>query len=439
MVKNMMLEIGNHYFNYYYVIIGVTILALGILCILVKENDRIQSEHKKLYYLTYLVVALAASAECLGILLNGNQNMPVWVLRIVKCLDYVFTPIAGAALISQLYSKSIFRKIIQITIAVNIAFQVVSAFTGWMTNIDLQGYYTHGPLYFIYVAIYIFLIAMIVVEFILYGRKFRRQNKASLYCTVIFAIVGILIQEFSNGEIRIAYLSLAISMAMLFIHTNEFVQLTADDSIQEQKIKNMLSQIRPHFIYNSLNAIQAIDGVPEKARNAIIDFSKYLRVNLDSLTGPNLVSLDNEIEHLKKYISLEKLRFGEKVKVKIAIRSSNFMLPVLTLQMLVENAIKHGITKKYTGGNIDIISEESINEFVITVKDDGVGFDTEKKLSGNHVGLNSIKKRLEFFVNGTLQIESAVGHGTTATIRIPKTEKTLPNADDKKIVEELCI
>ncbi len=430
----MILDVQNLSLNYYYVVIGITLLTLGLLCILIKENNRIKPKQKQSYYITYLFVALAALAECFGVLLNGNQNVPTWVLRVVKCLDYILTPIAGAGLISQLQIKNVFRRVIQITIAINIVFQLISAFTGWMTNIDPLGYYTHGSLYLIYIIMYLFLIVMIVTEFILYGQRFKRQNKTSLYATVIFAIAGIMTQELSSGRFRIAYLSLAIGMTMLFIHTNEFAQLKTDESIQEQKIRNMLSQIQPHFIYNSLNAIQAIDGVPEKAQTAIIDFSKYLRENLDSLTGPDLVSLDKEIEHLKKYISLEKLRFGEKVNVDIDIKSSNFMMPALTLQMLVENAIKHGITKKYEGGHIKITIQEFENEFVVTVNDDGVGFDTEKELPSNHVGLNNIKKRLEYFVDGVLEIDSVINKGTTATIKIPKTSKTLINKNDKKLM-----
>ena len=183
----------------------------------------------------------------------------------------------------------------------------------------------------------------------------------------------------------------------------------------------MLSQIQPHFVYNSLNAIQAIDGVPEKAQNAIIDFSKFLRENIDTLTSPDVVLFNKELEHVKKYVSLEQLRFGEKVKVVYNINCEDFVLPVLTLQMLVENAIKHGITKKYEGGTVNIISEQTDDNYVIIVKDDGVGFDVNKELDGNHIGIKSVKNRLAQFVDGSLSIESQMGKGTTATITIPKT------------------
>ena len=420
--------------KYYYVIIGITLLTLGLLCILVKENNRIDKKVKNIFYMTYLTVALASIAECLGIVLNGNQEMPQWFLKTVKCLDYIFTPIAGVGLVAQLQRKSIYRKIMHITIVVNTVFQIVSMFTGWMIIVDPQNNYTHGPLYLLYMGMYLLLILLIIVEFISYGQKFSRQNKASLYATVVFAIAGIMTQELSGGQFRIAYLCLAIGMAMLFIHDNEFIQLSTDNTLQEQRIRNMLSQIQPHFIYNSLNAIQAIDGVPQKAQNAIIDFSKFLRENLDSLTGPDLVSFEKEIEHVKKYISLEQLRFGNKVKVNFDIKCKDFMLPVLTLQMLVENAIKHGITKKYEGGTVNIITEETEKGYVITVKDDGIGFDISQLTQNNRVGLNSIKNRLKHFVDGTIEIESEIGNGTTAIVKIPKSDKTVLIGDKQSLI-----
>ena len=91
-----------------------------------------------------------------------------------------------------------------------------------------------------------------------------------------------------------------------------------------------------------------------------------------------------------------------------------------TVQMLVENAIKHGITQKEEGGTVTVSSEKKGDSFVVTVADDGVGFDTEKEITDNHIGINSIRKRLNYYVDGTLEITSEVGVGTTAVITIPE-------------------
>ena len=191
----------------------------------------------------------------------------------------------------------------------------------------------------------------------------------------------------------------------------------------EQRFDMMLTQIQPHFIYNSLSAIAEIDGVPENAQKAIVDFSDYLRENLDSMTTAELIPFDKESEHIRKYIDLEVLRFGDKVKVVFNLSVTDFLLPVMTVQMLVENAIKHGITKKHEGGTVIVSTKKDGKNVIVTVTDDGVGFDAEKEITGNHIGLNNIRKRLEYTVGGRLEIVSEKGKGTTATLIVPYDRK----------------
>lgn len=409
--------------NYYNYIIIITWFTLAGLCILVAENNRIAVKDKKSFYLTYAIIAFAALAEWLGLKFNGNTSIPVWLLRVVKCADYILTPIAGGALVAQLYGRGIFRKVMQIALLINLVFQLVCVFTDWMLIVDENNVYSHGALYGAYIGVYVLVIAIVVIEFFIYGKKFRRQNRASLIFIVSFVVAGIMVQELSNGEFRTSYISLAIGVALLFIHNVEFYQLETDDFLHEQRIKVMLAQIQPHFIYNALSAISGIDGVPEKAQDAITDFSRFLRENLDSLTGSDLVPFERELSHIEKYVALEQLRFGDKVKVNFDIKHKDFLLPSFTVQMLVENAIKHGITKKYEGGTVNITTEKADNAVVITVQDDGVGFDAGKIVDKKHIGLSSIKSRLANLMGGTLKLESEIGLGTTATVIIPERGK----------------
>ena len=159
--------------------------------------------------------------------------------------------------------------------------------------------------------------------------------------------------------------------------------------------------------------------MPEKAQDAIIDFSKYLRENLDFLTDDNLISFNKELEPVKKYVNLEKLRFQDRINITFDIKESEFLIPSLSLQMIVENAIKHGITKKYEGGTVKISSYKNDNKYYIIVEDDGVGFDVNKVITSNHLGFKNSRERLRHFVNGDLLIESEIGKGTKVTVIIP--------------------
>ena len=240
----------------------------------------------------------------------------------------------------------------------------------------------------------------------------------------LLVVIGIILDIYKKFWLQhwVDYVTIAVVSCCVFFYLwlhFIFVRRYQSALLAEQRYNSMISQMQPHFIYNSLSAIAEIEGVPEKAQDAIANFSMYLRENLDAMTSSELISFDKELEHIKKYIELEKLRFGEKVNVVFDIKCSDFLLPALTVQILVENAIKHGITKKYAGGTVTVSTEKKDKKFVITVCDDGIGFDAKSDISGSHFGIHNIRKRLEYAVNGTLQIESVIGKGTTATIAIP--------------------
>ena len=193
--------------------------------------------------------------------------------------------------------------------------------------------------------------------------------------------------------------------------------------LENSRITVMLSQIQPHFLYNSLTSVMDLcDSNPKQAKAAIADFADYLRGNLSSLKTENLITFGTELEHIEKYLKLEKLRFMDELEIVYDIHSKDFMLPALSVQPLVENAVKHGVGKKIGGGTVTIHTTETENEYIICVTDDGVGF-TEGEYAddgGTHVGIENIKKRLDMMVNARLEIESEKGIGTKACILIPK-------------------
>lgn len=193
--------------------------------------------------------------------------------------------------------------------------------------------------------------------------------------------------------------------------------------VANSRSRIMLSQIQPHFLYNALQAIMAIDGNPDETIDAIGDFGKYLRENLDVITSGDMVPFEKELTHVQRYVSLEELRFGDKVCVEYDIQATNFSIPAMTVQMMVENAIKHGVSKKQYGGTVHVLTREEENCYMIRVEDDGLGFDKSKgkpQDGRSHVGLENIEARLRNLCNGTFEIDSVVGEGTTAIVRIPK-------------------
>ena len=194
------------------------------------------------------------------------------------------------------------------------------------------------------------------------------------------------------------------------------------DAWPDNSLAVMQSQIQPHFLYNSLIGIkQLCDTDPGRASEALQHFCLFLRQNLESLSDMNLIPFEKEMIHVREFLYLEKMRFGDKLSVETRLLATDFLLPSLTLQPLVENAVRHGIRKKKGGGTVTIKTEESGQEVIITVADDGAGFDTGKMPEDGqlHLGLSNVRKRLEAKCGGSLQIQSKRGVGTVATIILP--------------------
>ena len=191
--------------------------------------------------------------------------------------------------------------------------------------------------------------------------------------------------------------------------------------LQENRIAIMISQIQPHFIYNTLGTIQQLcKEDPEQAARLVQNFSIYLRGNFSELDNTVPIRLAKELEHVRCYTEIELIRFPD-MTVRYDIQTDEFLLPALTVQPLVENAIKHGLMGLEEGGTVTISAYEAQSEYCICVSDDGVGFDvsglTDTK---KHIGIRNVRERLQAMCGGSLTIESQFGKGTSALIRIPK-------------------
>ena len=269
--------------TFYTAIIIVVWLALIVLSILVHENNRISNRTKAVMYLTYAVTAVAALAEWLGVQFNGNPKIPVDLLKTVKLFDYILTPIAGGAIVLQLRTKTIWKKIIFGILGVNLIFQIVSVFTGLMLVVDENHVYHHGPAYIAYIIMYSLIIVFVIIEFAVYGAKFKKQNRVSLYALLVFVAVGILLQEIFGSEIRTAYVSLAIGLSLMFIHYSEFSQLEADTRIREQMKQIRLDPLtgisNRHAYIEELQKLTAAEELPDNLVVYSIDINGLKKTN----------------------------------------------------------------------------------------------------------------------------------------------------------------
>lgn len=200
-----------------------------------------------------------------------------------------------------------------------------------------------------------------------------------------------------------------------------------DAKLAESRNEIMLSQIQPHFLYNTLSTVSYLCKTdPQKAYEASVSFTEYLRSNFESINCRECIAFSKELEHTDQYLSLEKMRFGDRLRVEYDIRCDSFRIPSLTLQPIAENAVKHGICTRKEGGTVKISSFETGNSFVVGIEDNGVGFEEgtyDEAGSRSHVGIANVSERLSMMCGGRLEIHSAVGEGTKVFLYIPKEDE----------------
>ncbi|MBR5090622.1 MAG: histidine kinase [Ruminiclostridium sp.] len=235
----------------------------------------------------------------------------------------------------------------------------------------------------------------------------------------------------ANNELGYLADTIADLALEIELYTRENIRIAVakertEKELYEAKVAVMTSQIRPHFMYNALTSIAMMCELdPKTAKQATITFAKYLRGNMDSLKQTTPVPFEKELEHLKNYLYIEKLRFDDLLNIEYDIKTTAFEVPLLSIQPLVENAVKHGVGMKEDGGTVTIATRETDSAYEVIISDDGVGFDTnaEKKDDGrSHVGMENTRKRLKDMCGADIAITSEVGVGTTVTVTIPKKE-----------------
>ena len=277
---------------------------------------------------------------------------------------------------------------------------------------------------------------ILLIVFLLSIKNYK-QNKLTLYLSLsIFILIIASIYDTLVHYNLINY-SEKIYYLVFFITTFTFTSVSSTNYEQElsnvnelislnEKIRDteftfLNSQIQSHFIYNTLNSIQSLCYTnPTKAGELIEDFSMYLRTRLEFNKMPILIAFEDELENIRTYINIEKQRFGKRINVTYNLLVGEFKVPPLTIQPLVENAVKHGISKKREGGTIFISSTEDNNFIYVSIADNGIGFELKNLPEKQRVGTQNIRHRLNLHLNATLEINSQINEGTIATIKIPK-------------------
>lgn len=309
---------------------------------------------------------------------------------------------------------------------IQVILAAMSPFTGAVFYVTDYGY-QRGPMFVISQSIPLFCYLLFMALVIISRKKLKKRE-------IVFFLLYTLV-PLSTGITQIvirgiALVNVGIVLALLFILINiqfehEMTLREQEKVLAEQRIDIMLSQIQPHFLYNSLGVIHHLcQEDPVKARKMLKEFSEFLRGNMNSLKAREPILFEMELKHAMNYLYLEQQRLGDRLHVVCRIQTTDFLIPPLTLQPLVENAVQHGIFNKDEGGTIVIGTTEAEQYVVVSVEDNGVGFEKAKEFPnlGDHacIGIENVRSRLKEMVNGRMEIESS-DQGTVVTLLIPWT------------------
>ena len=417
----------NAIFNASVCIMGIAILLIHVVNVLIKKNRR-KDENVLLSFLLFTVIHFSVYLTYTFLKMNKLSN---GVIIGFYTTFYIFNNLE--VLFFSAYIKSytnLKKKLESALVIVNLALfgiytilDIINIFNGmFFTAVDGE-YVRAGTMFIAQGYQFIVLIAAIFVIF--FNKNLLLREKIGFGCYCILPGVAIIIQNALPGY-AIAYLSIVIAIEILFLFLNvqKNILLTEEkEKNKDSQIRIMMSQIQPHFIYNSLSAISTLITInPDEAQKVLDDFTEYLRHNLSSLTQTHLITFTDELRHIETYVNLEKMRFKGRIKVSYDIKASDFDVPPLSIQPIVENAIKHGLLKTVDGGTIIFKTYETNEAYIVEVIDDGVGFDMDSinYEENKHFGINNIRNRLETMCHGTLDITSEVGKGTKAVITFYK-------------------
>lgn len=324
-------------------------------------------------------------------------------------------------------ARRVFTALIYGIVGLYLSVLAINLFNHFLFYVDADGHLIYGGEAFEFaVAIMFYTIYLLYIL----PQPCPWHKKLSLASFAIFPLISIVLLTvwYHSG---IAYSILSVTYIFLLLATyvvffgdyieNQELLIRQKAELTELQTALTLSQVRPHFLFNSLTAIRSLCKYdPAAAYTALGSFADYLRGNMESLGSERIIPFTKELEHCKTYLMLEQMRFGNDLRVEYDIQYQDFSLPALTVQPIVENAVRHGAIMNESNGVVRICSKKLAGCACITVWDNGPGFDPALPPADgkSHFGLTNVRSSLAANDIGELRIESSPAAGTTVTIYI---------------------
>ena len=414
--------------------VGIDVIGLAVctaLLFILLQDHKETSEHTRTFMLLISSTSVFLFNDAAICLFQDANTIITWIL-FAETIFYAISAIQHffewRFVSTALELKGRFSRvsdiIMNIVLVLTLIMTVLNYWVPVFLSFDEKNVFQPGPLY-----LWSFFLDAVLWLFILIGlfisKRPIRERLIISFVVLIPVLNDIVLGsyfEFTLGPD--AQLIAFVLLYGMVITKNQRALIKTEKELYEAKVNLMVSQMRPHFIYNTLSSIAILCKLePDTAYEATVNFSDYLRANMDALKQSAPVPFEKELEHLKKYLYIEGLRFQDKLNVVYDIQATDFYLPMLSVQPLAENAVKHGVGMKDDGGTVTVSTREYEDKYEVIVSDDGVGFDPTVKKEDDgrsHVGMENTKKRLKDMCDASVIYESEIGKGTSVRIILPK-------------------
>ena len=460
--------------------LGVILIIIGILLIMVSTiyfNTLSERSH----------LILGVAFISVGLWFVDRSMMPVFMVGSNTKFFAAFTMLSLIPLLIGLYEGERFDEHDQSVINVLIILDCLLVL-GIFTVIGAGIAPMHAMVPYVYLGIFINCAYMTYLTwYYAHGKGRMRLNQVQWFSvrleflSMVIAVAGAtlslivdLVLANVEGSARgswssvgiiqmISVIVFALLHFVILVYNSYYSALESKDTqkkLHDSQLQLMMGQIQPHFMFNTLSSIRTLIKIdPDEAYNMTYNFSNYLRANVDNLTNLSGISFHDEVEHIQSYINIEKVRFGERLKVEMDIKEDDFVVPPLSIQPLVENAVKHGVCKRPEGGTVWLRSYADAKNYIVEVEDNGVGISPERiavvlgsapedgdnldqgSLTGNgsenhqSTGMRNITMRLEEMSHATLEVDSTEGVGTLMKVIFPKDAQPETMPEHKSIEE----
>lgn len=383
----------------------------------------------KRYFITLFSLLLLCTVICFLTVIYWEDPTKATEANIVYLFEGLLlsTPIYMPTLFllhscGENLKDSLLFKIVTAVLGVYVIMLSVTQVTDSVYRVTPDNQFIRGPLWALWMVPLVLIMVLNTAGVIKRRKKLSKKAFIALLIYLIEMTAAIILHMFISVELFVVFGMALFAMIMfgLILSDNMEQYAKQQHQIAHQRASVMVLQMRPHFIYNTMTTIYYLcKQDADKAQQVTLEFTDYLRKNFTAIASENPVSFADELKHTQAYLAVEQAQHEDMLVVEYDTPHTRFCVPPLTLQPLVENAVKHAMDPDGDPLHIYVKTRQTEKGSEIIVENTGADFDPVADDNEPHIALNNIRNRLEMMCGGTLTVSPRDGGGTVVRVTIP--------------------